>query len=122
MAAPSESVEDPDVWEAHLAIGDGFVARSEEEVRAIIALWPDTEAIEREHGETVPQQIVVTRRSAKPKPQSEGSAFRRLPAAWTMADMITLVDDFDSMASAGQALMMYEAAIGVANHQNALDA
>lgn len=111
---PSADYDAP-AWTAHLAYSLGFVARSDEEAREVLSLWPDEDAID---ADSQPREIVVVRGSARPKPQFDGDEFPRLPGSWMSCDYIRITDDFDGVDDAETALLLWEAALGAAERLN----
>jgi hypothetical protein len=85
-AASSEiEVSSPVVWEAFIYDESGFVISDSEDIDAILAAWPDEEAIDRQFGDMHPSQVVIVSGSALP---AERWGNLRAPSSWTSEDRI----------------------------------
>lgn len=85
-AAPE--IEVTPVWEAFICDSSGFVLSGREDTEEMLALFPDEQEIDFQLGDFFPEEIVIVKGSARPRPQYEGSDILRQPSSHFTEDKI----------------------------------
>ena len=106
-------------WEVFLVNTDSFTERDDEKALALLRLFPDEDAIDREYGDCFPDTIAIARDTAKPQPQSPGSEFLRMPGSWRTSDLIEF--DLNDVDDSEHAMILWHAAKGAAERLNQIE-
>lgn len=105
-------------WEVFLLDDGGYTERNDELALSLLALWPHEGKIWEQFGDCVPSEIVVSRGSAKPLPQSDApdEQILRHPAGYLTEDQITF--DLEDAGTTEHARLLWIAAQGAAEALN----
>lgn len=117
-AAPSEiEASSPVVWEAFIVDASGFVISTHEDLDQIIALFPDEGEIYHQFGDVFPEQIIVVKDSARPRPQSPGSTYLRQPSSHLVLDLAVEIE-LDMVETSEDLRLMWKRARAMADGLN----
>lgn len=117
-AAPSEiEASSPVVWEAFIVDASGFVISTHEDLDRIIDLFPDEQAIDREFGDAFPEQIIIAKDTARPRPQSPGSKHLRQPSSHLSLDLMVEIE-LDMVETSEDLMLLWKRARAMADGLN----